>query len=181
MCFSADSQTVSLPSSRIVGFNCQGNLSNHNNWEVDGVFAGWTASNVVATSEQIADPRPAAQKAIALCPVWRFLHDVIRVPILGGVLGGGVYQGDSTVWGCTRGTPYSRKSTLPKHLRMPGGGSFLSFQQIGPCKDLAWEIWGPPSSVAPKAGAQYMHFSPDSSEPTWHGVLNAVFRGRLVS
>lgn len=32
-----------------------GNLSNHNNWEVDGVFAGWTASNVVASSEQIAD------------------------------------------------------------------------------------------------------------------------------
>ncbi|CAE7186752.1 unnamed protein product [Symbiodinium pilosum] len=34
---------------------CPGNLSNHNNWEVDGVFAGWTASNVVATSAQIAD------------------------------------------------------------------------------------------------------------------------------
>jgi len=32
-----------------------GNLSNHNNWQVDGVFAGWTASNVVATSAQIAD------------------------------------------------------------------------------------------------------------------------------
>ena len=25
---------------------CPGNLSNHNNWEVDGVFAGWTASNM---------------------------------------------------------------------------------------------------------------------------------------
>jgi len=32
-----------------------GDLSNHNNWQVDGVFAGWTASNVVATSAQIAD------------------------------------------------------------------------------------------------------------------------------
>ncbi|CAJ1353202.1 unnamed protein product, partial [Effrenium voratum] len=33
----------------------QGDQNNHNNWAVDGVFAGWTASNVVATAQQIAD------------------------------------------------------------------------------------------------------------------------------
>lgn len=32
-----------------------GNVSNHNNWQVEGIFAGWTASNVVATPAQIAD------------------------------------------------------------------------------------------------------------------------------
>jgi len=45
-----------------------GNLSNHNNWEVDGVFAGWTASNVVATAEQIADLSWEIWQAHSLAP-----------------------------------------------------------------------------------------------------------------
>ncbi|CAK9019402.1 unnamed protein product [Durusdinium trenchii] len=45
-----------------------GNLSNHNNWEVEGVFAGWTASNVVATAAHIADLSWEIWKEHSLAP-----------------------------------------------------------------------------------------------------------------